>query len=204
MFHPLQTWSAGPLTLSFELTFLFISVMAGFYAVSLYLKRLGSDERENVMDPLATALIGAVVVYKFWPFVLEPSLVLQLQNLIYFSGGPWAVPAALVTILIILSAYQLKRHWPLHVWEAFLGGMMTSLIVFNLFVRQYGAPSPLHTGFPVEGTTVHPVNVYEAWLYIMVLTGAIVFFRKNQTGARIVFLLIATAAAYVLVSPFRI
>ncbi|MCE7794492.1 hypothetical protein K8O68_19100 [Salipaludibacillus sp. CUR1] len=204
MFHPLTTWSIGPLTLSVELLFLLLALMTGFFAVSRYLKWKGTEQQEEIMDKMTIAVIAGVAVFKFWPFVLQPSLLSDLRNIIYFSGGPWAVPAAMAAAFLIIIIYFFRKQWPADIWEALLGGVLISLIFFNIFVRQYGAVSPFNTGFSLEGVTVHPVNFYYAWLYFLSFLGALVFFKKEAVTGKSVYFIISIVAVYLLMMPFHV
>lgn len=203
MFHPLSTWSLGPLSVSVELLFLILSALVGLAIISLYLKRLSVEDREAMLDKLTSAFISWIVVFKLWPFILQPNLVTDVRNVIYFSGGPWAVEVATGLAFGIILYFYIRRKWSFKIWEAMLVGVFVALIFNHLFVRELGALSPWAFGYNVGGETVHPINIYYAWLYSVVLAGAAVFFDKKTIYGRSVYLVLALGIVYFLISPFQ-
>ncbi|WP_280771944.1 hypothetical protein [Salipaludibacillus daqingensis] len=203
MLHPLTTWSLGPLTVSVQLLFLMLSGLVGLTIVSIYFKRLAVEEREAIVDKITLAFISWILVFKLWPFVLEPGMVTDMRNVIYFSGGPWAVEAATALSFGILLYFYIRNKWPFKMWEGMLVGVFAALIFHSLFVREVGALSPWMIGFDVGGETVHPINFYYVWLYSIALAGAAIFFNKNTIYGRSIYLVISLGVIYFLIAPFQ-
>ncbi|PYZ93035.1 hypothetical protein CR194_07500 [Salipaludibacillus keqinensis] len=204
MFHPLQTWSLGPLTVSIELLFLMLSALVAVTVVSFYLNKSGVEDHEAVVDKITLALIIWIVIFKLWPFILQPGLVTDLRNLIYFSGGPWAVPTASTVAFALIVYFYKKLKWTFIVWESLLTAVIVSIIFYHVFVQQFGAMTPLPFGFQLDGGTVHPVNFYYVWFYSLTLLGAMFFFKGTIWYARSVYLIIAMGAIYFLIAPFQV
>lgn len=203
MLNPLTTWSLGPLTVSVELLFLMLSGLVALTIVSFYLKRLSIEDREEMLDKISLSFIIWILVFKLWPFVLEPGLVTNFRNVIYFSGGPWAVEAATGIAVGMLLYFYIRKKWSFKMWEGMLVGVFSALIFYHFFVREVGALSPWSFGFNVGGETVHPINVYYVWLYSIALAGAAIFFNKKTVYGRSVYLVLALGVIYFLLSPFQ-
>lgn len=204
MFEAYKTFSLGPLSLSMELLFLLLSVIAAFFVIDFYLKWLGLEEQEKMSDQLTWALIGSIVIFKFWPVITAPGLLREPMNALYFTGGPWAMEAALLFAMIWMLVNAWIRKWSLLLWEGLLGGAMIGAIVYYTGVRQLGAVSPLQYGFQVEDVTVHPVNLYTAFLLILTILGRFIFFDRLAGIKPIIYYCVFVIAILLLLSPFRI
>ncbi|WP_416150727.1 hypothetical protein ACM26V_07100 [Salipaludibacillus sp. HK11] len=203
MFHPLTTWSLGPLTVSVELLFLVIAGIVGLATVSMYLKRKSVEDHEAMLDKVSLVFIIWVLVFKLWPFVLEPGLLTDMRNVIYFSGGPWSIETATGLAFGLLLYFYIRKKWSFDMWEAMIVGLFVAMIFFNVFVREMGTLSPWPFGYKIGGEFVHPVNLYLVWLYILALLGATVFFKAKTGYGRCIYLIISLGFIYILISPFN-
>lgn len=204
MFEAYRTFTLGPLSLSVELLFLLLSVVVAFFVIDYYLKWLALDEKEKMTDQLTWALFGAIVIFKFWPVITAPGLLSNPMNALYFTGGPLALESALIFAFgwMLLNAWW--RKWPLAMWEGLMGGAISGALIFSLGVRQIGSVSPLPFGFQVDEVIVHPVNLYTAFLFILVITGRFIYFDRNERMKPLVYYIVLVIAIFTLLSPFRI
>lgn len=204
MFEPYRTFSLGPLSLSMELLFLLVSVIVAFFAIERYMKWLQLDHREQISDQLTWALFGAVVIFKFWPVITAPSLLQNPMNALYFTGGPWALEAAMLFAIGWIGVFAFIRKWPIMLIEAILGGVAAGAVVYLAGIRQLGAISPLSFGFEVEEVTVHPLNLYLLVLVLLAFAGRFIFFGREAGYKPIYYFSASIFVLWILISPFRI
>lgn len=204
MFEPYRTFSFGPLSVSMELLFLLAAVIVAFFSIERYMKWLHIDQREQISDQLTWALFGAVVIFKFWPVITAPSLLQNPMNALYFTGGPWALEAALLFALGWIAAFAVIRKWPILLTEAVIGGAAAGAAVYLAGVRHLGAISPLPVGFEVDGVTVHPLNLYLLFLILLALSGRFIFFDKGAGYKPVYYYTGSAIVIWILISPFRI
>ncbi|MDQ0253604.1 prolipoprotein diacylglyceryltransferase [Evansella vedderi] len=204
MLEPLHTFSFGPLTVTMEMLFFLLGTAFGYAIIHYYLKRLKVNVREEFLDSVLMGIVIGVIFYKFWPFLLEPSLLLDLRNILYFAGGPYASYGAIGIGFLYLIFQGYRKKWPYHCWDSLLFGTVSMLLFYSLCVKAYGAPTPFSFGFTVENTVYHPVNVYMTWLYLLLLGVSIFLVSPKVKYARTAVLLIGMVFIHLLVSPFSI
>ena len=204
MFDPLQSWSVGPLTLSVQLVFLFLAVAAGYAAMYFYLKKQEVNQRAEIQDNFLTAVVIGAVIFKLWPFILNPALLLTPRNLMYYMGGPYAIHAVLTAIIIFLLIQTFRKKWEYHSWDSFFTAVVTALCVYTFFVREYGIHSPFSIGYTLEGTSYHPVNYYQSWLFFLVISTSLLLISSKKKYARSIVLLLGIAITYYLTAPFQV
>lgn len=203
MFESLHTISIGPLTVSMNMMMLIFSIAVGYGTVHMYLKRLDVKERTSFLDSLLTGIIIAVVIYKLWPFILEPGLLLSNPvNFIYFMGGPFAVYGAIGAAFIYLLIQSWRKKWSYPCWDSLFFGAIVSFFVYAVSIKDYGAPSPFAFGYTVDNTVFHPVNFYYSWLYLLLLVSSIVLVKIDVPFARSIFLLVGLVVGRLLILPF--
>lgn len=204
MFEPFHTISLGPLTISLQMLFFLLSIALGYIVIYFYLKKLIIEVKDQLLDALLTSVIIGVVVYKLWPFILQPSLLTDFRNIIYYVGGPYAVYTAIASGTIYLIIQSVRKKWSFHCWDSVLIGILSMMLFYSLFIRVYGEPSPFSIGFTIEGVVYHPVNLYEGWLYFLLLFASIILVSKEKSFARTVFILFGIIFVQIIVSPFTI
>ncbi|MCD8510156.1 MAG: hypothetical protein LRY73_09995 [Bacillus sp. (in: Bacteria)] len=202
MFEALHNFSVGPLTVTMDMLMLIVSIAVGYGVIHVYLKQLEVKEREGFLDAVLTALIIAVILFKLWPFVLDPSLLQNPANLIYFMGGPFAVYVAIGVALFFLIFQSWRKKWTYTCWDSLFFGAVASFFVYSILIREYGAPSPYSVGYMVENTVYHPVNFYYGIVYGLLLLVCFYFVKKEIPFARSIFLLVGVVFVQFLLSPF--
>ncbi|UCZ51621.1 hypothetical protein LGQ02_12175 [Bacillus shivajii] len=203
MFEPYQTISLGPLTVSYMMLFLMISVTIGYFFINWYMKHLEIDHKEKVADVLMMSLIIGVLTYKFWPFVIEPKLLTAPQNLLYYSGGPYAILVAIILSIGYFAFQFFKNGWHTQVIDSVIIGSAVSGFTFFFFIREYGRQNPLTFGYSSGEMIHHPVNFYFAWLILLTIIGAMVLISKEKKLGRSMFILIGLVFSYLIISPLQ-
>lgn len=204
MFEPYRTLSFGPLSLSMDLLFLLAAVIVAFFSIERYMKWLNLDQSEQISDQLTWALFGAVAIFKFWPVITAPSLLSNPMNALYFTGGPFALEAAMLFAFGWMAVFAIIRKWPLQLWEAVIGGAAAGSIIYFAGVRNLGAVSPLSVGFNVDGVLLHPLNFYMLVLVILAGSGRFIYWGKEAGYKPIYYYIGSALAIWILISPFRI
>ncbi|UTR10765.1 hypothetical protein MM300_00035 [Evansella sp. LMS18] len=204
MTEPFITWSVGPFTISAQMLFIFIAAASGYGAMSLYLKEQRVGNRGEILDTFLTSLIICAVVYKMWPFILDPKLLTSPGNLLYFAGGPYAAYASAGAAVIYFLLQSVRKKWSHHSLDSFMAAITTALIVFSLGVKKYGLPSPFSFGYIYEGVIYHPVNFYYSWLFLLVLLAAVLLVPSSKKYARSITMLTGLVIAYGLAAPFQV
>ncbi|GEL07703.1 hypothetical protein [Salisediminibacterium halotolerans] len=205
MFPPYETWTLGPLSLQTELIFLLLTALIGIFTFSLYLKYIGAEKEKDMSDNITWAVLAAIGVFKFWPVITSPALLTDPMNLIYFTGGAGALPAAVIVFAGVMTFFFFRRSWPVVMWESLLVSVMTAAVVYFAAIVFYGTVSPLSVGYNVNDEVVHPVNLYAAYLLALTLAGLPVFFqRRTRWYAPLVYLIAAAGAIAFLLQPFYV
>ncbi|WP_088033839.1 hypothetical protein [Evansella clarkii] len=204
MTEPFITWSVGPFTISAQMLFIFIAAAAGYGVMSLYLKKLHVENRGEILDTFLTSLIICAVIYKLWPFILDPQLLISPGNLLYFAGGPYAVYVSAGVAVIYFFLQSIREKWSHHSLDSFMAAITTALIVFSLGVKNYGLPSPFSFGYMYEGVMYHAVNFYYSWLFLLVLLAALLLVPSSKKYARSITMLTGLVIAYGLAAPFQV
>ncbi|MBU9722634.1 MULTISPECIES: hypothetical protein [Bacillaceae] len=204
MFNPVETFSLGPFTVSFEMLFMIVSIGVGYGGMIIYLKRNQIPEREKILDAFITSVIIGVLTYKLWPFILQPSLLLDPSNFIYYMGGPYAFFAAATFSIAYYLFQALRKKWSHYAYDGFTFTIVLASAVFYLFVKEFGVASPFALGFYVDGIVHHPVNLYRSWLYFLVLLTCLGIVPNSKKYGRTFVLIIGVIISVYLVSPFTV
>ncbi|WP_096189029.1 hypothetical protein [Evansella halocellulosilytica] len=204
MFEPFETINLGPISLSYMLLFLIVSIAAGYFSVQMYLKTYSKAEKESVSDALIVAIILSLIVYKSWPFILEPSLITSFQQLLYYSGGPYAILAASTVAVTYFGFQYYRKKWSSKTIDSIVFGSALTLFTYSIFIKEYGAVSSLSFGYTIGDLTYHMVNVYYAWFLMLIIVGAFLFVSSRKRLGRSLFIVIGFLFAYVIVSPFQL
>lgn len=205
MFHPYETWTIGPLSLQAGLVLLLAAAIIGIFTFSAYLKHIGADKEKDMSDNITWAVLAAIAVFKFWPVITDPSLIADPMNLIYFTGGTGALPAAAVVFGAVMTVFFIRRNWPAVMWESLLVSAMTAAVFYFVTVISYGTISPFSFGYTVNQEVVHPVNFYAAYLIALTLAGLFVFFNnRSRWYTPLLYLVLSIAAILFLLRPFYV
>ncbi|MBU9712266.1 hypothetical protein [Evansella tamaricis] len=204
MFDPLKSWSVGPFTLSIEMLVLLLAVGVGYAAMNLYLNRMKVKEREEVLDAVMVSIVIGVILYKFWPFIQQPGLLTEPRNLLFYAGGPFAFLVSSFGGIIYFLIQGIRKKWSHHAWDSASVATVSALVVSTLSIKKYGVISPFTMGYQLDDIVYHPVNLYESWLFIFVLLGALILVPAKKKFGRSVFIIIGISVSLYLVSPFGV
>lgn len=205
MFDPLNTIQIGPVQLSVTMIAYMIGA-ASFYGILNYsLKNTGwENDRENILNQVTTAFVIFLIVYKFWPFFMEPSLLFDLSNLIYYAGGPGAIVGASIISSAFFIVSWLRQRWGIQLIDRISLAAFSSLIMYSIVLKEVGQSNPLNFGWKIDGVYFHPVNVYQAVLLVVFLFFTIQWTRLNGRGKTTIVLIIAWIFTKTLLVPFQI
>lgn len=121
-----------------------------------------NGETWSLSDSYLAAVTIALLVYKVWPVILQPSLLWEQGiGVIFYAGGPY-VQLAVVVVFGGWLWWDGRRHgvpWTTLV-RPLLAGFLPALTVDALLLKEYGTVSSLPFGYKLHGVTVHPINVY--------------------------------------------
>ncbi|MDE5412856.1 hypothetical protein [Alkalihalobacterium chitinilyticum] len=205
MFDPLNTLQIGPVQLSVTMIAYMICA-ATFYGILNYsLKNTDWEiNRENILNQVSTTFVIFLVVYKFWPFILEPSLLSNLSNLIYYAGGPGSIVGASIISSAFFIVSWLKQRWGIHLIDRISIAAFSSLIMYSIVLKEVGQSNPLNFGWKIDGVYFHPVNVYQTVLLVVFLFFTLQWTRLNGKGKTTIVLIIALIFTKTLLVPFQI
>lgn len=205
MFDPLNTLQLGPVQLSVTMIAYMIGA-ASFYGILNYsLKNTDFESnRENILNQVTTTFVIFLVIYKFWPFILEPSLLSDLSNLIYYAGGPGAIVGASIISSAFFIVSWLRQSWGIQLIDRISLAAFSSLIMYSIVLKEVGQSNPFNFGWKIDGVYFHPVNVYQAVLLVVFLFFTLQWTRLNGRGKTTVVLIIAWIFTKTLLVPFQI
>ncbi|MDG5789057.1 prolipoprotein diacylglyceryl transferase [Evansella sp. AB-P1] len=204
MLDPLRSFSFGPFTLSSQLLSLVIAIILGYGVMYMFMKKAKVHKYNEICDKIIVAMIIAVLIYKFWPFFIEPSLLKTPSNIIYFMGGPFAIHVAIIGGAIFFLIHYFRNKWSYEALDSIFVGLIATLFFYVLFMQEYGVATPFQIGYEINDTLYHPVNMYKAWLYFIILIGALVLVSQKKRFARSLFIVVGAIVATYLVSPFTV
>lgn len=202
MFDPYTSVSIGPFQPQMQMLGLILALLVGFLILIKRLKRILPNERESIANQLQTSLIIAIVIYKCWPFILNPSLLKSFSHLIFYSGGPYAVMVAIAGGALWFGYQWWKHRWPLNVIDELALSAMFGWIAHLVVVKQYGSVSPFSFGWQKDGVVLHPVNLYEVLILAMFVFFAFYWVEQSKKGARTIYFLIAIILTQAVLAPF--
>ncbi|WP_216827882.1 hypothetical protein [Alkalihalobacterium elongatum] len=205
MFDPLDTIKLGPAQLSLTMIS-YIICAAVFYGILSYLLKQTDlkGERENILNLVTTTFVIFLVVYKLWPFIFSPSLLLDLRNLIYYAGGPGAFVGAGTISLGFFIVSWIRQRWKIQLIDQLSISAFCSAIMYSVLLKEVGQRNHLDFGWKVEGVYFHPVNVYEALLLLVFLFFTLQWTRTNGIGKSTILLVITFILVKSLLVPFQI
>ncbi|MFA9557978.1 hypothetical protein ACERII_11780 [Evansella sp. AB-rgal1] len=202
MFHPFETFSLGPFTISIQLLFLIIGIFLSYVFFVTYLKKADKGNYKEVENHVFVSLIIAIGIYKLWPFILQPSLLTSPSNLLYFMGGPYALQVSVGVSLLYFFIQSLRKKWSYQTFDSLAFGVVISLFVLSFFVREYGQVTPFSLGFKLDGEVYHPINIYKSWSYLILIISCLLLISKEKRFARTIFLFIGILFITYLLAPF--
>lgn len=202
MFDPYLSVSLGPFQLQMQMLGLILAIVVGFLVLTTRLKQVLPSERESIVNQLQTSLLIVIIIYKCWPFILNPSLLTSFSTLVFYSGGTYAVLAAMIGGGLWFGYQWWKNSWPVNVIDELTLATMFAWVAYLLVVKQYGNVSPFAFGWQKEGVVLHPVNLYEALLIALFVLFAFNWIEQSRKGARTIYLAIAIVLTHALLQPF--
>lgn len=182
MFDP-QIISLGPVFLPLSLIALVVILFA-----SVWLAERLSPARELVKgtlsDWLPTALLVALLVYKFGPALLHLPQVFRSPALLLYSSG--SGQSALCGALLAGGWMSWKVAGAANRWEAgdviAVAGLFT-LAAYNALFKDYGATVTEWWGWEGGEYRYHPLNIYRLLLLLPLLVWVLVRWRALKSGA---------------------
>ncbi len=159
MFEPTTVLSLGPAHLGISLLGYAAGMIAalGWYAVQS--KKDNEPWAKAFVDGLTGAVLIYLLIYKFWPIVEDPRILLSPASLFLYAGGAYAKEAGMLGAgaWIVFRAIRGKWfHWLALEW--LLVGYVIFAAVDNLLVKEYGIPTG-GFGFELSGTRYVPLNL---------------------------------------------
>lgn len=202
MFEPYSSLSFGPFQLQLQMLALLVACIVSMLFLSERLKRFYPTEQETILNPFITSFIVAMIIYKIWPFLLEPTLLSSLKHIVFYSGGPYAMYAALSGAAFYFIYQWWKKKWSLAFIDELSLASLVGYLTFIIMIKQYGAISPFSFGWKVNELMTHPVNVYEAIVLASVFFFTITSVERKKTGGRTAVIVVLFLLTKVLLAPF--
>lgn len=159
------------------------------------------NEKWSLDDSFLAASTIGMLVYKFWPVLLQPSLLWNKGvGVFFFAGGPYVQ-------LGVFFAFLGRLWWDAHrhgiqlsfLARRLLTGFLPALSISSLLVKEYGTTSFLPFGYELQGETVHPINLY---LLVFLLPWLAVFGWRRTFSEE--WFLFSFCAFLILLQPIRL
>lgn len=202
MLDPLGAIQLGSLTLTNFMITLLLTVIGTLVVLSKWLKREEIEEPEQVMSHVQNGLLIAIIIYKIWPFILSPTLILEPRNFIIYSGGPWAIEAAVLLGAFWVIIQGVLKKWPMKLLNIFSATAFVGFILYSLLLKEIGQPSMFPIGWRVGGDVYHPVNLYKAITYSTFLFFTLHWINRDKVGGIALFLFLSFIITKYLLAPF--
>ncbi|WP_124728221.1 hypothetical protein [Staphylospora marina] len=183
-----------------------LSLIPGIILYVYLLNRKAGSLSEPLKDRLLSSFLIAVIIYKLWPVVESPGMMMNHPSLLlYYSGGAWGTEAAAVGA--VLWFWWKHRQSPvqngLSVLHWLLTGGLVLRLVSSLLIKEHGIPLS-GLGWPAGEDTFFPVHFLRAVLYGVLLWRALFLVSRNRFTRRSVGELLAgTGAAELLSASFK-
>ncbi|WP_078427011.1 hypothetical protein [Alkalihalobacterium alkalinitrilicum] len=204
MFDPLATIQLGPLQLTVTMITYVITAITFYAVLRLLLQNNEENERESILNQVSTMYVIFLIVYKLWPFVFTPSLLLDFRNLIYYAGGPGAIVGASTISLVFFLFQWFRKGWSTQLVDRISITIFSGLIIHALLLKEMGQFNPLSFGWNIDDHYVHPVNLYETVLFSIFLFFSIQWTKDKGTGKITILLIIGFILTKALLAPFQI
>lgn len=204
MFNELDGIQLGPIFLSFYMISLLIGVASAYGVFAYIVKKKNADAQktELILGTVQTSIIIFIVTFKFSPLLMNPSYIFSPSKLLLYSGGPFAVYIAAFLSLSFFCYKFYSGKWSLNVLDHLAVSFYIFLITKALVIKTYGVASPYTFGWLQGDVFYHPLNLYYAILFSMILVSMFILARQPKEGVQAIILLIAYFFIRSILSPF--
>jgi hypothetical protein len=166
----------GPLFLQGKWLAAALGFVAGLLVLSWQARVYSKEVSEALKDSFLTGGLIIVLIWKFSPLILQPSLLKSPQNLLFLSGDKWGLVIGVIGALLY-TAYSLhKKGMEYRFYLDIIAMPIVVLwLIYFVLVPVYGKVTDFPWGITLnEQTAYHPIHYYHAisaFLAIVVIWG---------------------------------
>lgn len=155
--------SFGPFNIPGPWLALVIALSTVMWTLRRTLRSRGLDAEKH-LDWVMYGMIIAVVLYKFIPVVLDPTLIVTNPRGVLLGVGPdYAFWLAIVIGVLYYIVRVLRSGVPTTKWlDAWIIPIVSAIVVYSLVVADFGQQTSAPWGAVIEGVKYHPINLYRA------------------------------------------
>lgn len=199
MFEP-QIISIGPVFLPITLIVLVILIFGAAWLTERWSPER-KDVRGTVSEWLSTALLIALLVYKFGPALLNLKQVFrQPATLLYSSGTDLSTALAIILAVGWLGWKLTKSSYPWEAADVIAVASLLTVVSYNVLFKDYGATMTGWWGWEGSDYRYHPLNLYRLIVLLPLLGWVLARWRKIDSGGLFAPITVSIGAAYTLSS----
>lgn len=170
----------GPFMIKTEWLVIGIGGLISYWLMKFILKQSLFNEKK-VLDVFFNGLMIIILVWKFGPLVIQPTLLQNPFNIFFVTGTIEYIWAGMVLAVAYLFFKARKIRTPIRAFcDIFSFGFLSWWVFYSLLLPQYGDVTTMPWGISIENPNFHyhPINWYGAIGGVVVLVW---LWRKKET-----------------------